>query len=300
VADARPAARPSTAPRVSPLALRLLSALAGVPLLIGLTLVGGLPYVIAATLGAVRAMYEMLRMLRRAGYRPIDPLGYALVAALVLSAWLDRSHAEAALMAVGVAAGLVWLLGRVDDPGAIVDWALTVAPALYVGLLLGFLVPLRDAPDGLGAFWVLAVLVATWACDSAAYFVGGAWGRHKLAPRISPAKSVEGAVAGVVGAALVAGFLFAPVFAAVLAAATAAGLPVPALPPFPSAARLVGLGVVVGLCAILGDLIESFVKRQCGAKDSGALIPGHGGVLDRMDSVMLAVVGAYLYVLATA
>jgi phosphatidate cytidylyltransferase len=124
------------------------------------------------------------------------------------------------------------------------------------------------------------VLVCSWCCDIAAYFVGGAFGRTKLAPKISPAKSVEGALAGIVAAALIGS----------VAALTGGHSPI----------RLAGLGLVIGVSTVLGDLLESFIKRQCGAKDSGVLVPGHGGVLDRMDSLLLAVAGAYFYVVATS
>lgn len=286
-------------PRVSTLALRFLSALVGIPVMLGLTLAGGVPYLLLVLFGAVVGMVELTGMLRHAGHRPLVPLGVLLVAGLVLTAPIDRPNVVPGLLAVGAVTGLVWLFGRVDESGAIVDWALTLAPALYVGGLLRFAVPLRETPDGLGLDWVAITLVCTWASDIAAYFVGRAWGRRRLAPKISPGKSVEGALAGLVAAAAVAP-LVTPLLSLVVSGLLSLGLPVPLPPAAPSVARLVGLGLVIGVCAPLGDLLESFVKRQCGAKDSGVLIPGHGGILDRIDSLMLAVVGAYLYVVATS
>ena len=287
------------ASRVSPLALRFLSAFVGIPVMLGLTLAGGVPYLLLVLVGAVIGMIEMTGMLRHAGHRPIVPLGVGLAAALVLSAPLTWPHAVPVLLALAAVAGLVWLFGRVDEPGAIADWALTLAPALYVGGLLRFAHLLRETPDGLGLDWVAITLVCTWASDIAAYFVGRAWGRRRLAPKVSPGKSVEGAVAGLVAAALVAPVV-TPALSLVVGGLASLGLPVPIPPAAPTVARLVGLGLVVGVCAPLGDLLESFVKRQCGAKDSGTIIPGHGGILDRIDSLMLAIVGAYLYVVATS
>jgi phosphatidate cytidylyltransferase len=156
---------------------------------------------------------------------------------------------------------------------------LTVVPPLYVGGLLAYYVWLRGLSGN--AYWVLLVLGLTWAADIAAYFCGRRWGRTKLAPALSPGKSVEGAVAGVVGAVVLAGVV---------------GLAVP--PPYGGRVGLVGLGLVVALAAIVGDLAESFVKRQLGAKDSSHLLSGHGGVLDRMDSLLAAGLVAYLYLLA--
>jgi phosphatidate cytidylyltransferase len=140
---------------------------------------------------------------------------------------------------------------------------------------------------------MLLVLTCTWASDTTAFFVGRRWGKARLAPRISPGKSVEGAIGGLIGAILAA-LVFGPLLAGLV---SATGLETLTSPSF---IRLAGLGLIIGICAIAGDLLESFVKRQCGAKDSGTLIPGHGGALDRIDSVMLAAVGAYFFVVTTS
>jgi phosphatidate cytidylyltransferase len=145
-----------------------------------------------------------------------------------------------------------------------VDWSLSVATALYIGGLMQFFAPLRDRPDG--AYWVIAAVGLNFACDSAAFFAGRAFGRTPLAPVISPKKSLEGAVAGLVVTTLVGG---------VFGFATGRS-------PF----LLGGLGLSVAAAAIVGDLAESMLKRQTGVKDSGGLVPGHGGLLDRMDSLL--------------
>ena len=149
---------------------------------------------------------------------------------------------------------------------ALVDWALSLGLALYVGGLMQFYMPLRTFAGGCPGFWVMALLVLSWVCDSSAYFVGGAFGRTPLAPGISPKKSVEGAIAGLVAPALVGPLL---------------GLAV-GVPPL----LMAGYGLTIAIATIVGDLVESFVKRQTGVKDSGVLIPGHGGLLDRMDSLL--------------
>lgn len=284
---------------MSPLTLRVVSAVVGVPIMLGLTLAGGIPFVLLVLFGAVVGVIEIHGMLVGAGYRPILPLGIALAGGLVLTTPADLPHGVPALLALAAVLGLVWMFGRVDEPGALADWALSLAPAAYVGGLLRFAVPLREMPDGFGLGWLIAALVCTWASDIAAYFVGRAIGRRKLAPSISPGKSVEGAVAGLIAAG-VAGPLSALLLGAIVAGLALVGLPAPEVSPAPSILRLAGLGLAIGLCAPLGDLLESFVKRQCGAKDSGNLIPGHGGVLDRIDSLMLAILGAYVYVVATS
>jgi phosphatidate cytidylyltransferase len=273
------------------LRLRFLSAVIGVPVLLLLTVVGGGWYVAAVTLGAVAATFEVFSMLAGAGFRPLRPLGLALAAAIVLDALATDARIMPAILVLAMLAGLLQVMRRPDAVGAMVDWALTLAPAIYVGGTMHYMIPLRMLPNGL--LWVLTVLIATWVCDIAAFFVGRRWGRTRLAPRISPGKSVEGAVGGLIGAVAVT-TLIVPFLVRMM---HSAGLPVAG--PF-SLPQLVGLGLVIGVCAIVGDLMESFIKRQCGAKDSGALIPGHGGVLDRIDSVILAMVGAYFFVVTTS
>jgi phosphatidate cytidylyltransferase len=275
------------------LRLRFLSAFVGVPILVGIAVVGGWVYVVTVAVASVIAMLEIARMLAGAGFRPVVPLGVALALGIVLDALASDVRVLPAILVVSVLAGLFSVMRRSDTDGAIVDWALTVAGASYVGGTMHYFIPLRSTPDGAGVFWVLTVLICTWTCDITAFFVGRRWGRARLAPRISPGKSVEGAVGGVVGTVLVA-LALGPLLTAIL---TATGLTVL---PSPSFVRLAGLGATVAVCAVVGDLTESFVKRQCGAKDSGDLIPGHGGILDRIDSVLLASVGAYFYVVMTA
>jgi len=135
-------------------------------------------------------------------------------------------------------------------------------------------------PTSFPGFWVMALLVLSWVCDSSAYFVGRAIGRTRLAPHVSPNKSVEGAVAGLVGAAIAGPLL---------------GLTV-GLPP----GLMAGYGLAIAAATIVGDLIESLLKRQTGVKDSGVLIPGHGGLLDRMDSLLLCAPVAFVYLRAFA
>lgn len=275
------------------LRLRFLSAFVGVPILLALAIFGGWPYVVVVAGAAVIGMFEINAMLTGAGFRPIVPLGIALAVTIVLDALATDVRVMPVILVVAVVVGLSWMMRRSDTSGALVDWALSIAPAIYVGGTLHYLIPLRSTPDGNGLFWVLAVLVCTWTNDITAFFVGRRWGKARLAPRISPGKSVEGAIGGVLGSLIVA-VLLGPILTAIYATL---GLPTSGVP---SGIRLAGLGVTIGVCGVIGDLMESFLKRQLGAKDSGDLIPGHGGILDRIDSILLAVVGAYFYVVTTA
>lgn len=275
------------------LRLRIVSAFVGVPALLLLAVLGGVPYVIAVSGAAIVASAEVFSMLGGAGFRPVVPLGLALAVGIVLSALTTDSRVMPGFLVVAVLGGLFWTMRREDADGALVDWALTIATALYVGGTFHYAVLLRELADGNGLFWILTVMVCTWACDITAFFVGRRWGRARLAPRISPGKSVEGAVAGV-GLTILVAVALGPLLTAII---TTLGL---GSVTQPSAVRLAGLGLVVGAFGVVGDLMESFVKRQCGAKDSGVLVPGHGGVLDRIDSILVAVVGAYFYVVTTA
>jgi phosphatidate cytidylyltransferase len=279
------------------LRLRVLSATLGVPLLLGVTIAGGVWYAVGVAIGAVLCAIEMSSMLSGAGFRPLTPLGVGLTVGIVLSALSNDARVMPALLVVAMLGGLVQMMARAELTGALVDWALTLASALYVGGTMHYFIALRALPDGL--LWMLLVLICTWVCDIAAFFVGRRWGNARLAPRISPGKSVEGAIGGLVGAVLAA-FLLGPFLMGIMfSLGLDVARPAAWLGPF-AWLRQPGLGLVIGVCAIGGDLIESFIKRQCGAKDSGTLVPGHGGALDRIDSVLVAAVGAYFYVVLTS
>ncbi|MBE3557050.1 MAG: phosphatidate cytidylyltransferase [Firmicutes bacterium] len=156
---------------------------------------------------------------------------------------------------------------------SVIQMAWALFGALYVGLLMRYGVALREEEDG--RFWVLLTLLTTWAADSAAYLGGSLLKGPKLWPRVSPGKTITGAVTGAIGAVIVA-----MAFAAWLR---------PALP----LATVALWGVLIFVAGLLGDLSESAVKRVWGKKDAGRLLPGHGGVLDRFDSLLFAFPAAY-------
>jgi len=153
--------------------------------------------------------------------------------------------------------------------------ALLLLGVLYVGLLLGHFILTRALPSG--EWLIFFVISVTWAGDTGAFYAGRTFGRRKLAPRISPNKTVEGLVGGLalsVLAAFIARYWFVPSF---------------------SPADCVALGLLLSLAGMLGDLTESAFKRSAGVKDSGSLIPGHGGMLDRIDSLLFAAPTFYYY-----
>ncbi len=253
---------------------RLASGAILVAVVIPLVWVGGPFYLAAVVALAILASWEYAKMLAGVGHRPLYPLLFGLAVLLPLEAyWRSVPVLLGDLLAAFVLLSLTIQVLRRNLKHALADWALSLAGGLYISLLISYFILLRNLPDG--AYWVLLTFLCTWLCDSGAYLAGSNLGRHGFFTHISPKKTVEGAIGGV------------------LAGTVAALLAVPFLNvPFVHAFLL---GIVVSLAATFGDLAESLIKRQLKAKDSGSTIPGHGGFLDRMDSLLFAVVIVYLY-----
>ncbi|HEY8476222.1 MAG TPA: CDP-archaeol synthase [Chloroflexota bacterium] len=261
------------------LALRFLVAAVGIPLVVASISAGGLWFVALTVVLAVVGTGEVLWLLRRAGCRPL--WAPALIAAIapLADVVVAPGRLLLPLLTVALVLGLVGLLLRAERRDALRDWGVTLAAGLYLGLPLGHGLLLR-ALDG-GAYLLLIVVAAAWAGDTVAYAGGSFFGRHRLAPSLSPRKTVEGAIGGVLAAAVATavGGLLAPVEIRL------------AMPW--SLAALLGYGALLGVAGVVGDLAESLLKRQVGAKDSSSLIPGHGGLLDRLDSILFCLVVGY-------
>jgi phosphatidate cytidylyltransferase len=163
------------------------------------------------------------------------------------------------------------------------DFAVTLAGVLYIGWFGAYFISLRNLPEG--KWWILVVLPAVWFADAGAYFIGKRFGRHKLCPRLSPKKTWEGYLGGIV-----VGVLLTALFTAIWRVGAGPNSTIT-----PLRGALVGL--VMGIFPTLGDLGESMIKRQVGVKDSGNVLPGHGGAFDRIDSWLWAVVIGYYMVL---
>ena len=211
---------------------------------------------------------------------PLTYFGLIWTLLFILSPHFDYDTLIPLLLTSAVILPLIWLLLRPQKEGAFISWAWTIAGILYVGWLLSYLVALRGVDDGRN--WVFLALFVTFASDTAAFFVGRAVGKHHLAPSISPGKTWEGAIAGVFGAIIVS-LLFT--------------LPHPLYLQHFNYWQAILLGLLVSIFGQLGDLVESLFKRNMGVKESGKLIPGHGGFLDRMDSVVFAGIVVYYYVI---
>lgn len=250
---------------------RILSAAILVPVVGVAVYLGGPWLAMVVGLAALLAGWEFYALLRKGGYGPSTPLGLLLIALLLLGAYRPQWGLIRPAVAGMVMLTLGWQLFQADSPAPMVDWALTVAGGLYLGWLMGHFLLLRAE----GLRWIVVALLSTWICDSGAYFVGLSFGRHKLWPRISPKKTWEGAVGG-----WVSGVVLTTVVTALLGLGWLHG---------------VAIGALVGIVAPFGDFAVSMLKRQVGVKDSSHLIPGHGGMLDRIDSLLFTIPVVYYY-----
>jgi len=219
------------------------------------------------------AQGEFYQAVRKAGHRPATALGLVAGATLLVAAYRQGVSAVPVVVFLTLALAFVWHgWGRGKDK-ALADLAVTVLGVLYVPLLASFAAAALSRHDGRAV--VLATIGAAAVYDICAYAGGRAWGRRPLAPRISPGKTREGA-------------MFASAGVVVVAAALA-----PLIGPWNIAEAAV-LGALVCVVAPLGDLFESVLKRDLGIKDMGAILPGHGGVLDRIDAILFCVPASYL------
>jgi phosphatidate cytidylyltransferase len=264
---------------------RVITAAVGIPLII-LAIWFGDPWItIFIAAAALAGTYEFYRMASFDRRQPLLYLGLLWTLALVLSPHYQNSDFLPIVITAAIVVSLVCLLFRPSRQEAFHQWAWMLVGALYVGWMLSYWLSLRGLEDGRN--WVYLAMLTTFANDTSAYFVGRARGRHKLAPAISPAKTREGAIGGLVGA--VAG--------AVVIATVLKLIPAELGAPFAfSYWQIIVLGFLVGLFAQIGDLVESLLKRQMGVKESGSLLPGHGGVLDRFDSLIFVGAMVYYYV----
>ena len=232
---------------------------------------GGAFFAAVLSIALLCGVAEFVRMARRAGHAMLVPHTLILAAAILFYAQMPVIPGVSVVLPLLVSWILLALL-RHPDLGRTAGLAFSALGLLYVIGLGLHLQWLRDASHGAGR--VFAVLLGTWAADTVAFFVGIRWGRRRLAPSISPGKSIEGAIAGGMAALLVTAVIWNRAV-------------------HDSWAASVAIGVTVGVAAIVGDLFESFMKRSFQVKDTSHLIPGHGGVLDRVDSLLLAGAAAH-------
>jgi phosphatidate cytidylyltransferase len=248
---------------------------------------GGPGFTALTVVLGVLAAFEFYRMVAASKRPPLTYFGLVWTALFILSrssgllslieTRFDPELVTPLLLTSALVLSLIGILARRQKEGAFTSWVWTIAGILYIGWLLSHLVALRGLESGRNL--VFLVLFVTWISDTTAFFVGRRFGRHKLAPSISPAKTWEGTIGGVCGAIVVSILFFTP---------TLFQLPL-------ACGQVILLSVLVSILGQLGDLIESLLKRNLGVKDSGRLMQGHGGILDRIDSLILAGIVVYYY-----
>lgn len=259
---------------------RVITALWGLPLIIlAVWFDEPLPwFTVFVAIWGLLAVFEFYRLVAVDKMPALAGFGLVWTLFFILSPHLDFALVIPWLLTSAIVLPLIGLVVGPRKEGAFLGWAWTVAGILYVGWLLSYLVALRLEA---GRNWVFFALFVTFGADSAAFFVGRALGRHQLAPRVSPKKTWEGAIAGVFGAMVVSLFF---IFL------TPLSLPI-------GYGQVLFLALLVSVFGQFGDLTKSLLKRNVGVKDSGTLLPGHGGALDRVDSVLFTGVVVYFYYL---
>ncbi|HUF28356.1 MAG TPA: phosphatidate cytidylyltransferase [Gemmatimonadaceae bacterium] len=278
---------------MSELARRVLFSVIAIPVAIGIAWLGGAWLATLLAVIAALGAWELFRIARASGVVPLDGAGIALAAAIPLAvhAYYLRVFAPrlglllalAAVVPLALFTAAIWMRGIGGRP--LLAVAITTFGVLYTGGMLSFGYALRYHEYAIGDTARLAVvafpLVLTWGTDIAAYFVGRALGRRKLIPSVSPGKTVAGAIGGLIAAVILAWIYVRWVLQpTALLAMRPAGI--------------VLFGALVSVAAQVGDLAESLIKREAGVKDSSRLLPGHGGILDRFDSLLFVLPVAYL------
>lgn len=269
---------------------RALTAVVLVPVLLAVLAIGGPVLALAVAVITVVAARETFRLLESAGHTTFPLLGAALALVIVLDAAFPEILDGSGLLlaAVGILLVAVAAFTRPDPRDGLTAWVATVFGALYVGLLTFVIrlgngapaIPAESPLAGLGPErgWILLLILAVWSYDTGAYLLGKRFGRARFLEHLSPSKTYAGLVGGVIASTVVVAVMLQ-------------GLGQPPV-------HALALGPLAAFAAQAGDLAESMLKRAAGAKDSGSLMPGHGGILDRVDSFLFAAPVVTLYVIA--
>jgi phosphatidate cytidylyltransferase len=255
---------------------RILTTVVGLPLIIAIIWFGEPWFTLLMASMAGLAGWEFYRMAGRLKVQPITYFAIAFVVLVMVSPHCPYPSTLTILITSAITISLVWLLIRYPRDRAFTNWAWTMAGILYLGWMLSYWIELRSLEAGRAL--VFLAMFTTFVNDTSAFFVGRAWGKHTLAPSISAGKTWEGAIGGLLFSILAA-LIIRVIFTL----------------PF-NYWQTALVGFVISIFAQLGDLIESLLKRNTGVKDAGRLIPGHGGILDRLDSLIFTGVVVYYLV----
>ncbi len=264
------------------LGLRVLVAIFGAPLIIFLILHGGLPFVILVLIINLVAQYEFYKLNELKGMLPLKILGLLSTIAITFSFYYFGLEKLWQIVLFVFYLTLLIELFR-NNKSVTLNVAATSWGIFYPTVFMGFNILIRELPIGLGkeysrgGKWLLMMIITIWICDTAAYFVGKAIGKHKLYTRVSPHKTVEGAIAGFI-------FSFVTVYIFHLTYLDDLTL-----------SQCLIIGLIVAIFSQIGDLVESMFKRDAGVKDSSNLLPGHGGMLDRFDAPLFVAPLVFMY-----
>lgn len=262
-------------------ATRTIVAALAVPFVLAACYFGNIYFLIFTLFIGVLSFYELSKMFENKQASVLLCVGYAGTAGIILNTYFEFMNQQHLILIIVLLALIIELFR--NKGSAINNVGSTLLGILYPGLFASFVLAIREFYKSeellynQGGYMIIAILISIWFCDSAAYFIGCAIGKHKLYPRVSPKKSWEGAISG---------FVFSIV-----------GFSISKLIFFDNLSwgDAIIFGVIIGIIGQIGDLIESLVKRDAGVKDSSNLIPGHGGVLDRFDSLLITAPVVYLY-----
>jgi phosphatidate cytidylyltransferase len=269
----------------STLGRRVLVSVFGIPVVLGSMAIGRLALPILSTIIELFAVWELIKLAEKKEFSPVPWPALVIVPLLNADLYFRNGNGVPWIVTGFVLISLLWELFR-NKPHAIANVSVSVFSAFYVSLF-SFFILIRELPArhgfhyASGAWVLLMVFISMWVCDTAAYFIGSSFGRHKLFLRVSPKKTWEGAIAGLI-----------------TAIGTAVLIQKLALPGIPVIHAAV-IGTIVGIFGQTSDLVESLLKRDAGVKDSSNLLPGHGGMLDRFDSPLLVGPIVYGYLLIT-
>lgn len=260
---------------------RILVAIFAIPLLLGVSYIGGIPFLIFILAIGLVSFYEFSIMLKNKQIFTSRIIGFISVALIILNAYFHLFSFE--ILFLTMIPLLLFIELFRNKESAINNIAATLLGIFYMGFFASTLIGIREFYNDVplsysnGGYIIITIFITLWMTDSAAYFIGTAIGKHKLFPRVSPNKSWEGAIAGFVFAIItlvdIKVFLFS----------------------FLSWTDVVAFSVIIGVFGQIGDLIESLLKRDAGVKDSSSLIPGHGGIFDRFDSLLFSAPLIFLY-----
>lgn len=248
------------------------------PLIIVLFL-GGIYLKVLVALLSLMGIYEFYNVSRKKGINPLSIVSYILTSIYYILIINNSFSFQKLFLIILFALFIMLCIPVISDKYNFIDVAVTLMGFFYVTMFFSFIALINDKPNGKYLIWI--IFISAWLCDTSAYYVGKYFGKNKLCPRVSPKKTIEGSIGGLIGSTL-----FCGIYGLVI---NSFGVQVPVY-------HFIFMGIVCGVFCQFGDLVASSIKRYVDVKDYSNLIPGHGGILDRFDSILFTSVIVYYYV----